>query len=172
MELNFQEWGTIAEIFGALAVIVSLLYVGVQIKQNNRINRGIAIQKAYASSEEAYSWLVTSSEVNELAVNFLQGERLTIPEFTRISTLWMGILEGYEVYFILNKLKMMDEETFHSFFRKIILTLGTPSARQWFTRNSMFFRPDFVEFANNFLDENSELTSAYSRFLGLERKSV
>jgi hypothetical protein len=84
----------------------------------------------------------------------------------------MGILEGYEVYFILNKLKMVDEETFHSFSRKIIMILGTPSARQWFTGNRIFFRPDFVEFANNFLDGNSKLTSAVSRFVGLESKSV
>jgi hypothetical protein len=172
MELNFQDWGTIAEIFGALAVIVSLLYVGVQIKQNNRINRGIAIQKSYASTQEAYSWVVNNSHVHDLAVKFLQGERLTIPEFTRMSTLWMGILEGYEVYFILNKLKMIDEETFYSFFRKIILALGTPSARQWFTRNSTFFRRDFVEFVNNFLDGNPKMISEFSRFLGQESEPV
>ena len=172
MELNFQEWGTIAEIFGALAVIVSLLYVAFQIKQNNRINRGIAIQQAYASTQEIYSWFTTNSDVHELSLRFHQGERLTIPEFGRIGSLMLGMVEQYEVYFILNKLKMVDEETFHSFFRKIILVLGTPSARQWFTRNSTFFRRDFVEFVNNFLDGNPKLISEFSRFYDLESKSV
>jgi hypothetical protein len=170
MELSFQEWGTVAEIFGALAVIVSLLYVAVQIKQNNRINQGIAIQQAYASTQEIYSWYANNSDVNELLAKFSQGETLTLPESVRIQNLMMGMVEQYEVYFILNKLKMVDEETFHSFFRKIILALGTPSARQWFTRNSTFFRRDFVEFVNNFLDGNPKLTRAVSRFYGLESK--
>jgi hypothetical protein len=170
MELSFQEWGTVAEIFGALAVIVSLLYVAVQIKQNNRINQGIAIQQTYASTQEIYSWYANNSDANELLAKFSQGETLTLPEFVRIQSLMMGMVEQYEVYFILNKLKMMDEETFHSFFKKLATVLGTPSARQWFTDNRTYFRRDFVEFVNNFLDGNPKLIRATSRFYGLESK--
>jgi hypothetical protein len=170
MELSFQEWGTLAEIFGALAVIVSLLYVAVQIKQNNRINQGIAIQQTYASTQEIYSWYANNSDANELLAKFSQGETLTLPEFVRIQNLMMGMVEQYEVYFILNKLKMMDEETFHSFFKKLATVLGTPSARQWFTDNRTYFRRDFVEFVNNFLDGNPKLIRAASRFYGLESK--
>ena len=172
MELSFQEWGTVAEIFGALAVIVSLLYVAVQIKQNNRINQGIAIQQTYASTQEIYSWYANNSDANELLTKFSQGETLSLPEAGRITTLLLGMVEQYEVYFILNKLKMMDDETFHSFFRKLATVLGTPSARQWFTDNRTFFRRDFVEFVNNFLDGNPKLVRATSRFYGLESKRV
>jgi hypothetical protein len=172
MELSFQDWGTIAEIFGALAVIVSLLYVAFQIKQNNRINRGIAIQQTYASTQEIYSWYANNSDANELLAKFSQGETLTLPEIFRIQSLMLGMLEQYEVYFILNKLKMVDEETFHSFFAKIVIVLSTPSAKQWFSDNRMFFRRDFVEVVNNFLDGNSKLIGAISRSLGLESKSV
>jgi hypothetical protein len=172
MELSFQEWGTVAEIFGALAVIVSLLYVAVQIKQNNRINQGIAIQQAYASTQEIYSWYANNSDVNELLAKFSQGEALTIPESVRIQSLLLGMVEQYEVYFILNKLKMMDDETFHSFFKKIATVLGAPSARQWFTDNKTFFRRDFVEFVNSFLDGNPQLVRATSRFYGLESRPV
>ena len=166
--MNIEVAANYADVIAGIAVIVSLVYVGVQIRKNTQVNQGIATQQTFASTQVIYSWHADNSGASELCAKFNQGETLTLPESVRITHLMLGMIEQYQVYFILNKLKMMDDETFHSFFRKIATVLGTPSARQWFTDNRTFFRRDFVEFVNSFLDGNPKLVRATSRFYGLE----
>ncbi len=42
--MSVQDWGAIGEIIGAVAIIISLLYVGIQIRQNNRDTRVLTSQ--------------------------------------------------------------------------------------------------------------------------------
>ena len=170
--MNIEAAANYADVIAGIAVIVSLVYVGVQIRKNTRVNQGIATQQTFTSTQVIYSWHANNSEVSELYAKFSQGETLTLPESVRMTNLMMGMIEQYEVYFILNKLKMMDEESFHSFFRKILLVLATPTARQWFTTNRKFFRSDFVEYVDNLLDENPHVFRALSKFYGLESTSA
>ena len=170
--MNIEAAANYADVIAGIAVIVSLVYVSIQIRKNTQVNQGIATQQTFASTQVIYSWHANNSEVSELYAKFSQGETLTLPESVRMTNLMMGMIEQYEVYFILNKLKMMDEESFHSFFRKILLVLATPTARQWFTINRKFFRSDFVEYVDNLLDENPHVFGALSKFYGLESTSA
>ena len=170
--MNIEAAANYADVIAGIAVIVSLVYVSVQIRKNTRVNQGIATQQTFASTQVIYSWHANNSEVSELYAKFSQGETLTLPESVRMTNLMLGMIEQYQVYFILNKLKMMDEESFHSFFRKILLVLATPTARQWFTTNRKFFRSDFVEYVDNMLDENPHVFGALSKFYGLESTSA
>ena len=42
--MSLQDWGAIGELFGGVAIIVSLLYVGLQIKHGNREARAATLQ--------------------------------------------------------------------------------------------------------------------------------
>ena len=37
--MSIQEWGAISEMVGAIAIIVSLIYVGVQLRQSTQATR-------------------------------------------------------------------------------------------------------------------------------------
>jgi hypothetical protein len=166
--MNLEIAANYADVIGGIAVITSLIYVGIQIRNNTLVNQAIAIQQTFASTQDIYSWHAENSGASEVYTKFNQGENLTTTETVRMTHLMLGMVEQYQVYFILNKLKMMDDESFDSFFRKILLVLATPTARQWFAVNRNFFRPDFVEYVGNLLDENPHVSKALSQFYGLE----
>ena len=42
--MSIQEWGAISEMVGAIAIIVSLIYVGVQIRQSTQATRVMTSQ--------------------------------------------------------------------------------------------------------------------------------
>ncbi len=42
--MSLQDWGAIGELLGGVAIIVSLLYVGLQIKHGNRETRAATLQ--------------------------------------------------------------------------------------------------------------------------------
>jgi hypothetical protein len=169
--MNIEAAANYADVIGGVAVIISLIYVGIQVRKNTQVNQGIAIQQTSASTQDIYTWHANNSEVSELYAKFNQGENLTVAETVRITHLMLGMIEQYQVYFILNKLKMMDDESFTSFFRKILLVIATPSARQWFDSNRNFFRRDFVESVELLLDENPHVTRALSAFYGVDAQA-
>ena len=47
--MSLQEWGALGELVGGVAIIVSLLYVGVQIKLGNRETKAATLQAALNS---------------------------------------------------------------------------------------------------------------------------
>jgi hypothetical protein len=169
--MNIESLANYADVIGGIAVVVSLIYVGIQIRKNTQVNQGIATQQTFASTQMIYSWHANNSEVSELWSKFHKGEELTIAETVRNNQLMFGMVEQYQVYFVLHKLKLLDDESFRSFFRKILYVLGTPNSRQWFTTNRNFFRRDFVEHVDSLLDDNPHVFSALSKFYGLESRA-
>ncbi len=162
--MNWEVISAVAEILGAVGVIITVIYLAIQIRQNTRISQGIAIQNTFTSTQVTYSWFADNPELADLYCRFQQGEDLTVPEATRLYNTLLGQVEQYEVYFLLHNLRMIDDATFHSFFKKIFIVLSTLPARQWFNDNRMFFKRDFVEFVNSMLDENPTLTDATIAF--------
>ena len=161
--MNIEIMANYADVLGGIAVIFSLIYVGIQIRKNAQVNQGIATQQTFASTQTIYSWHAEDSGASELYTRFNQGDPLTIAESVRMSHLMFGMLDQYQVYFILNKLKMMDQESFQSFFRKLLLVVGTPPAEQWFRTNRGFYRRDFVRAVEKLLEENPSVVSANKR---------
>jgi hypothetical protein len=169
--MNIESMANYADVIGGIAVVASLIFVGLQIRKNTQVSQGLATQQTYASTQIIYSWHANNSEVSELWTKFHKGEALTIAETVRNTQLMLGMIEQYQVYFVLHQLKLLDDESFRSFFRKILLVLPTPTSRQWFTTNRNFFRRDFVEYVDNLLDENPHVFKALSTFYGLESTS-
>ena len=170
--MNIESAANYADVVSGIAVIISLIYLSIQIRKNTQVNQGIATQQTFASTQTIYSWHAEDSGMSELYTKFNQGETLTPAEIVRITHLMLGMIEQYQVYFILNDLKMMDDESYRCFFRKILLVLATPSAKAWFNSYRYFFRQDFVEYVESLLDENPHVVDTLSQFYGVENTAA
>ena len=54
MRLKLSEWASVAEIVGAFAVIVSLVYVGYQVNDNTSAIRSAAANDASVAMQSSY----------------------------------------------------------------------------------------------------------------------
>lgn len=171
-KLSIETLANYADVLGGVAVVLSLIYVGIQVRRSTQINQAIATQQTYASTQGIYSWHAEDSGASEIYTKFNQGKKLTTSEFVRITHLMFGMLEQYETYFILNKLDLMDEESFQSFFRKVLLVLGTPTAQDWFSTNRNFFRKDFVEHVEKLIDDNPHVLSTLATLYELNEPAA
>ncbi len=162
--MNIEDLANYADVLGGIAVLVSLIYLSIQIRKNTQVNQGIATQQTFASTQTIYSWHSQDNGASALFAKFNQGETLTTTEVVRMTHMMFGMVEQYQVYFILHKLKMMDDESYRCFFRKILLILGTPAARKWFADYRNFFRIDFVDYVEKLLNENAHVEEALTPF--------
>jgi hypothetical protein len=58
--MTIQDWGAIGEMIGGFAIIISLIYVGFQIRQNTKANQ-ISAAHSYLDTQNGYVGLINLS---------------------------------------------------------------------------------------------------------------
>ena len=95
--MNIQDLGAIGDLVGGAAVVVTLLYLAIQIKQNTKINASIIRQNFYDSTQQQILHAVESPGFNELINRgWTTDESLTGAERTQIWRHMQGVLIGYQ----------------------------------------------------------------------------
>jgi len=93
--MSLQDWGAIGELIGGVAIIVSLLYVGLQIKHGNRETRASTLQATLDSEmslqAEAMRYAGTWEKIIT-GVHFADGEetRRAILLYNMMMTLYQN----------------------------------------------------------------------------------
>lgn len=85
MKEKLQEYALIAEIIGGVAVVASLIFVGIQISQNNNLMAAEARYNKLSASKEAFNILSTNGELAEIMIKWDNNEPLTEVEEYRAS---------------------------------------------------------------------------------------
>ena len=143
--MNWDAIGAIGEILGATAVVISLVYVAVQIRQNTNETRMQRTQSLIAANADVNSQVAGDKELADVfqaaVVDFdaLSGSEkirfggLVFSTFNRYSFAYYQYLRGdlEEVFW-----KVIEQEM------AVFLTL--PGARTWWERDKSRFIPEFV----------------------------
>ena len=101
MKIKLAEWASIAEILGAVAIVVSLLFVGFQIQQGNQFARmelqynGAAIWTEGATSMAGNEYLsgLMYRSYTDSASDFEGAEGVSM------YTLTLGLIKSWEAYY-------------------------------------------------------------------------
>ena len=142
--LTLIEITGIAEIVGTVAIVVSLIFVGLQLRQNSSQFETAAIQ-AGMSYVEAANDLFANPDTTELVIRGLDDfDGLTQVEKARFDGLLYNIITKYFVtrqYFDQGGLTQRDID---SYDEALAMLLSSPGAVQWW-RLSKAGNPPFVQ---------------------------
>ena len=87
--MSLQDWGAIGELLGGVAIIVSLLYVGLQIKHGNRETRAATLQ---ATLDSEMSFQAEAMRYAGTWEKILTGVHITDVEETRTAILLYNMM--------------------------------------------------------------------------------
>ena len=106
---KLQEWALVAEIVGAVAVVVSLIYVGVSVRQNTDAILVSNHQSIVAMDIERNTWYrdLEFAAVYELALQ--DYEQLSPPQLRQFRTFVADTFNTWEYGFITHSRGMMDD---------------------------------------------------------------
>lgn len=82
--MNWEAISAVAEIVGVIAVVASLGYVSVQIRQNTKVARAATRQAISESTENLTSDIISNGEIAEIFVKHMNGEELNAVENLRL----------------------------------------------------------------------------------------
>ena len=92
--MNWEAISAISEIVGAIAVVISLIYVAAQIRQNTKMMRSAAKQ---GLTEASQNFIYTAIDKSEEWVKLTTGDDPSTPEEeARMSLMVRAMLRGFE----------------------------------------------------------------------------
>ena len=143
----------LAEIVGVFAIVVSLVYLTLQLRQNTRSTR---LETVQANSNEYHSWLDTVASNRELTYIYLRGlfdfENLDRGEqapFAMIIT--RGYRIFYEQYFQWHE-GAMDTAFWQSWSKQVADAIQHPGWREVWTRRKHHYPIDFQGFVDGLME--------------------
>lgn len=156
--MNIQDLGAIGEMVGAVAVIATLIYLSIQIRQNNVLLRSQSRQVLVGND-------VTSLTVNlqhaDVLAKYASGEPLSAEEQLRMSFMFSLDIRNREFEYFQYSHGLLDEETWLSYRQVILINHSSDLGKKWWdVVGRTLVDQAFVEEVDRLL-ENSERDVSY-----------
>ncbi len=148
--MTILELGAIGELTGGVAVLLTLIYLAMQIKQNTNVHASLIQQNFYEATQRLMLHAVESTEFNELFNRaWSTNDSLSSGEQTQIWRHMKAIFMGYQGFFEQYKSGALPEKDW-ALIRIILRTFwlfdgkGKTEAWEQMSRGG-FFNQDFLE---------------------------
>ena len=116
--MNWEAIGAIGEIGGAIAVLVSLIYLAVQIRQNTKMMRSSSKQQLTADTQNV---IYKAMDNPEVWVKLTNGDPASSPEEdARMSLLVRAMLRGFEAQVYQYDAGLLEEEEWQALRAAIV----------------------------------------------------
>ncbi len=148
--MTLEQYAQLAEIIGVIVVVVTLIYLTVQVRQGAELLRSESRQAQVANDQNGVYRFVEHPELGRL---FSQVETPSFEEKVKLQFWIIGQMRAREHEWLQHRSGAMDEETWMSYHDVIYFLLGTERARSLWEMCSPFFNPDFSEMVGEMMKD-------------------
>jgi hypothetical protein len=153
--IDLQSLANLGEVIGAAAVVASLLYLALQVRQNSKAQR----TENYARALERVSaFQAVLSQDGDLARIFSKGVRdtseLTGLEKIRFTWSLYEAFGSFEFMFHTYKTDEIPEEVWNRWSQTVAWWLNFPGVQQWWMNRPVNFTESFTLFVESLIREN------------------
>ena len=134
-KFTLSEWASIAEIIGAVAVVLSLIYVGIQVRENTSEIRASNRQALINRSMQAVGNAAGNSELALALSKPAEGVPLSPAELAQYQYFVRGMLYDVQEGFLLHQEGRLDDEYWRTRAAIVLAYLSAPQAREVYERD-------------------------------------
>jgi hypothetical protein len=150
--MNIESMANYADVIGGAAVIVSLIYVGIQIRRNAKSSQSQANQSAHESLASVSLEVSKDPEFsNFVRRGLIEFDELSEDERFRIVMLMTTTFRRYENIFYQYKRGFLEEGLWAGYEQSILLMFYSPGGQAFWNIRSLHFS----ELFRNYLDSTS-----------------
>ena len=151
--MNWEAIGAVGEIVGALAVVATLGYLAVQIRQNTRVARSAARQAIAQMTMSSASNLVEDGELADLVARDLAGEQLIDGERLRVMGRSYIAMRNWENIHYQYLTGMLSDDEWSGFRLNLKALLQWPSTQRYWSNENHYYSKAFREEVAALLEE-------------------
>ena len=144
--MSLEDLGNIGEFVAAVAVVISLIYLAVQIRQNTATVRASTHQSIVREGRELHSLVVPNDTVAHIVFAGLQDwSDLSPEEQFRLHLTTRSFFAFYEDTYLQMRRNVLDPDTWRSRRTMLVELLDQPGARRWWKRHCGEYPTAFQE---------------------------
>ena len=150
--MKLSEWAHVAEITGAGAVVVSLMYVGYQVNDSTAAIRSSAANDASVSMQAWYLEMGSNREASDLWFNAMTSEE-PLPTHDEFQFMMMmhAVLLGMQNSYLLSLEGTIDAEFREAVTTAIVAVKDLPGMGRYWRQRRNFFHSGFAEYIDGLL---------------------
>jgi len=145
--MTLQDWGALGELVGGIAVIITLIYLALQIRYNTAVVKTTNYLNLSRDSDDFSHMLAESEELNDL---YLKGSEnfhsLSTNEQSRFNMVMSVLIHPYQSMYQVKARGHIDEELMLDSFEILSTLLRRTGVRQWWEENRFWWNSEFQEF--------------------------
>jgi hypothetical protein len=150
--MNWVAIGAIGEILAAVAVLVTLIYLSLQVRQANLHAKSQARQRMIEQTQDELHLIVNDPSIHEL---FVRDGSLGPDEQVKLNAFLVSFMRQREWEWFQHRDGVIDQAAFESYYTVIPLLLANERVRRWWERvGKSGFNEAFVQ------EVDSRLSSA------------
>jgi hypothetical protein len=154
--INWEALGAIANLLAAIGVIVTLIYLSIQIRQNTKAVRSSSVQNLVQSLSTTAQAAVENESMIPLLLKANAGDSaLTEEERTRLHFWFIMTFRRFEGVYFQRDLGFVDAAVIEGFERSHIAILASKSGQVWWTNSKEIFNSGFVSYVEEVLKRGS-----------------
>ncbi len=163
--MNWEAIGAIGEIVGATAVVVTLVYLAIQIKSSTKVARSATRQAIADSAMAIGSDLIADKELANLFVKDLRGDELGEADRLRLyARSYVGMRHWENIHYQYLS-GMLAEDEWQGFRKNLKATFEWASLQTYWDNESQYysiaFQAEVATIRQEVAQTSSELSYAY-----------
>lgn len=152
--MNWDAIAAISETIGAIAVVVTLIYLAIQIRQNTKSIRGSTLQ----ANTAVWSAMFCSMANEDIAIAYALGSagkaEIKTVQYTQFFLVCRAMFVSFENQYYQYRQGLLDESTYQGYQRSISAQLlAFPGFRIWWQQNRDVFSQEFVAYVDELVEE-------------------
>jgi len=129
--MNWEAIGALAELCGAAAVVVTLVYLAVQLRQNNELLRSGSRQALVGNDVTS---LAANLQHTDVFAKYVSEQVLSQEEQLQMSFMFALDLRNREFEYFQYQNGLLDEETWLSYRQVILINHSSTLGRRWWDK--------------------------------------
>lgn len=165
--MNWEATSAIAEVIGVIALVVSLVYLSVQIRQNTKMAKAATRQAIAESTEKLGDDLINNGDMAEIFVKHMSGGELSPVENLRLQARCYRDMQHWEnIHYQFNE-GLVSRDQWLGFRKNLVTLLAIDAYQEYWEHEANHYSDAFQEEIASILDQsdsNGVSTSILSRF--------
>jgi hypothetical protein len=147
-KVDLAGWAAIAEIIGTVAVVASLLFVGLSVQQNTTAFRAENDNVMYQLTDSWWQEFIVTPELNLLYDKQSRGESLSFTETEMVLSHSTRLLNNWELAFARYDDGLMPSKQWDMWHRSHSEMLDYYVTREYWNSNRSTFATDFASYVD------------------------
>lgn len=157
MRSKLSEMASIAEIIGAFAVVISLVYVGMQVNDSNRAVRSASVNDANVAVQNWYLTIGSDEQTSRIFYKALMSdEALPREEEFQFIMYFHGAFLGFQNSYLMAEEGTVDPELVDGLTGAILAVKDTPGTRRYWRQRRTTLHPKFVAYVDELMSREGD----------------